>query len=441
MAQVRTHYDNLQVARNASPEVIRAAYKGLSQRFHPDRNPQDRARCEHVMKLINAAYGVLSDPAQRSAHDAWIAREEEVRRAASQPVQDEQRSEPDAKPTSEATSAPQASRRNQASDREASPLASASRTWEANAICALAALAFTAKFLASDYGDRSLLLLPNLAVICFLLLNGVREQRSGHRILAASSLAIGAGIADATINAYALSSTQIAQSYVQLFAGATCWFVATYAPLRVAMESIAGSPQIGPQIGRRAPLSLVAACLLFAASNAMSAVGSYFVAPAGIEASFEAVRSTPPYPWPITIVALVVGALLFVAVLSVGTASLLLRLAAPLLRFMRFSPSNRSAWALIVVTCAAIVLGVVLRPDNGSAVSSAHASGPRTTMQARAQYWFRIYPFLDENSPLVNKEAINAVVARRNELIAAGYEPVAAMDQACAEVAPRYATH
>ena len=28
----RTHYDNLQVARNASPEVIKAAYRGLSQR-------------------------------------------------------------------------------------------------------------------------------------------------------------------------------------------------------------------------------------------------------------------------------------------------------------------------------------------------------------------------------------------------------------------------
>ncbi|MCS6804710.1 MAG: DnaJ domain-containing protein, partial [Blastocatellia bacterium] len=41
MPKLHTHYDNLKVARNAPPEVIRAAYKTLSQRFHPDRNPGD----------------------------------------------------------------------------------------------------------------------------------------------------------------------------------------------------------------------------------------------------------------------------------------------------------------------------------------------------------------------------------------------------------------
>ena len=38
MTKVRTHYDNLKVARNAPPEVIRAAYKALAQKYHPDRN-------------------------------------------------------------------------------------------------------------------------------------------------------------------------------------------------------------------------------------------------------------------------------------------------------------------------------------------------------------------------------------------------------------------
>lgn len=78
VAKIRTHYDNLQVARNASPEVIRAAYKGLTQRYHPDRNANDRERCERITKVIGAAYVVLSDPQRRAEHDAWIASQEVV---------------------------------------------------------------------------------------------------------------------------------------------------------------------------------------------------------------------------------------------------------------------------------------------------------------------------------------------------------------------------
>jgi protein TonB len=84
MATIRTHYDNLQVARNASPEVVRAAYKGLSQKYHPDRNPNDRQACERRMKLINKAFEVLSDPLKRAEHDAWITRAEAA--AAVQPA-------------------------------------------------------------------------------------------------------------------------------------------------------------------------------------------------------------------------------------------------------------------------------------------------------------------------------------------------------------------
>jgi hypothetical protein len=80
MATVHTHYDNLRVARNAPPEVIRAAYKTLSQKYHPDRNSdKDAAR---VMQIINASFGVLSDPDQRMAHDQWIAQQEAQARPA-----------------------------------------------------------------------------------------------------------------------------------------------------------------------------------------------------------------------------------------------------------------------------------------------------------------------------------------------------------------------
>lgn len=75
MARIHTHYDNLKVARNAPPEVIRAAYKTLSQKYHPDRNPgnQDAIR---IIQIINSAYEVLSDPAKRKEHDDWILQAE-----------------------------------------------------------------------------------------------------------------------------------------------------------------------------------------------------------------------------------------------------------------------------------------------------------------------------------------------------------------------------
>jgi len=68
----RTHYDNLQVAENASIEVIRGAYKFLSQKWHPDKNPDDKERAARIMKIINDAYVVLSDPERRKQHDEWI---------------------------------------------------------------------------------------------------------------------------------------------------------------------------------------------------------------------------------------------------------------------------------------------------------------------------------------------------------------------------------
>ncbi len=73
MSKARNHYENLKVSRNAPPEVIRAAYKTLSQKYHPDRNPGDE-NSELVMQIINRAYEVLSDPDKKRRHDDWIER-------------------------------------------------------------------------------------------------------------------------------------------------------------------------------------------------------------------------------------------------------------------------------------------------------------------------------------------------------------------------------
>lgn len=67
---IRTHYDNLQITQEASPEDIRLAYRRLSKKYHPDLNRDPDAH--RIMQMINEAYAVLSDPARRAEHDRWI---------------------------------------------------------------------------------------------------------------------------------------------------------------------------------------------------------------------------------------------------------------------------------------------------------------------------------------------------------------------------------
>lgn len=70
---MRTHYDNLNVSEKASPEVIRAAYKALSQKWHPDKHPDQREKAERYFKIISRAFEMLSDPKARAAYDVWLA--------------------------------------------------------------------------------------------------------------------------------------------------------------------------------------------------------------------------------------------------------------------------------------------------------------------------------------------------------------------------------
>ncbi len=67
-------YDVLEVSRTASHEVIRAAYKSLVQRYHPDKNP-DNPEAESLLKLINNAYETLSDPERRASYDLLLTLE------------------------------------------------------------------------------------------------------------------------------------------------------------------------------------------------------------------------------------------------------------------------------------------------------------------------------------------------------------------------------
>lgn len=65
------HYDVLEVSPKASAEVIRAAYKSLMQRHHPDKRPDTSAADEHASRIAQA-YEVLGNPDKRLAYDQEI---------------------------------------------------------------------------------------------------------------------------------------------------------------------------------------------------------------------------------------------------------------------------------------------------------------------------------------------------------------------------------
>lgn len=75
---MQSHYDVLKIALDAPVEVVRAAYRVFAARHHPDRAGAAELA---LMQRVNEAYRVLSDPALRAAHDAWI-RAHRRRRAA-----------------------------------------------------------------------------------------------------------------------------------------------------------------------------------------------------------------------------------------------------------------------------------------------------------------------------------------------------------------------
>src|SRR5271168_5631019 len=64
------YYELLGVARNAAVKDIRAAYRKLARKYHPDLNPGDKS-AEEKFKQIQEAYDVLSDPKKRQMYDQF----------------------------------------------------------------------------------------------------------------------------------------------------------------------------------------------------------------------------------------------------------------------------------------------------------------------------------------------------------------------------------
>lgn len=65
--QFRDYYETLGVARDASTEDIKKAFRKLARKYHPDVSKE--ADAEARMKEVNEAYTVLSDPEKRAAYD------------------------------------------------------------------------------------------------------------------------------------------------------------------------------------------------------------------------------------------------------------------------------------------------------------------------------------------------------------------------------------
>ncbi len=70
MADKRDYYDVLGVAKTASEDEIKRAYRKVAKKYHPDMNPGDK-EAEEKFKEAAEAYEVLSDPDKRQKYDQF----------------------------------------------------------------------------------------------------------------------------------------------------------------------------------------------------------------------------------------------------------------------------------------------------------------------------------------------------------------------------------
>ena len=66
----KIHYEILGVSKDATQAEIKAAYRKLAKKWHPDKHQDDKNFQDEMMKKINEAYEILSDPVKRRKYDS-----------------------------------------------------------------------------------------------------------------------------------------------------------------------------------------------------------------------------------------------------------------------------------------------------------------------------------------------------------------------------------
>lgn len=71
MSNVVNYYDVLGVSHDADLNTIKKSYRTLAMKWHPDKNPNNKAEATEKFKQISEAYEVLSDPKRRKKYDLY----------------------------------------------------------------------------------------------------------------------------------------------------------------------------------------------------------------------------------------------------------------------------------------------------------------------------------------------------------------------------------
>lgn len=69
---MKTHYEILGLLNSADDVVIKAAYKALAQKYHPDKHRTKQEMATRLMTELNAAHAVLGNKTKRKEYDAWL---------------------------------------------------------------------------------------------------------------------------------------------------------------------------------------------------------------------------------------------------------------------------------------------------------------------------------------------------------------------------------
>ncbi len=70
MSEKQDYYELLDIAKGASADEIKKAYRKMAVKYHPDKNPDDKA-AEEKFKEVSEAYEVLSDTSKRQQYDQF----------------------------------------------------------------------------------------------------------------------------------------------------------------------------------------------------------------------------------------------------------------------------------------------------------------------------------------------------------------------------------